>query len=359
MTAATGQRGAGAGDGVAEGSPPRRLRDEILAQPGNLERAAATFLPALRRAEPRRHGFDADPLVFTGMGASLFAAIPAALALRAAGRPALALPATEVLGPGGALADLGAAYVGVSQSGRSAETLAALRAVDAPRLALTNATGSPLADLADLVVPLGSAPDAGISVLTYTASLLAGAALASALVGGTPEVDVDVGGLAAAMAELLGRADAAAARLAARLGGARVIDLVGQEFSSASAGYGALLLREAARVPTASFDTRQYLHGPVEVAEDGVGAVLLGAGREVPLAGYLAAAGVAVLLVTAAGVRPPQGVEAVALPDVPAPLRPLLEAVPLQLLADHLAAARGLVPGGFRHYQRDTKVEPP
>jgi glutamine---fructose-6-phosphate transaminase (isomerizing) len=331
---------------------PGDFHDDVLAQPRNLERAAATFLPALGRAELRR--FQVRLLVFTGMGASLSAGVPAALILRAAGRPALAMPATAVLDPGGER--VGAAYVAISQSGRSAETIAALDAVERPRLALTNAATSQLAEVADVTLPIGSAPDAGIAVLSYTASLLAAAALASALVAGEPGLDVRR--LAAAVAEVLERADPVVRRVAGRLGDARAVDLAGSGFSAASAGYGALLLREAARIPAAGFDSHQYLHGPLEVAEAGVGAVLLGDGREVGLARYLAAAGAAVLLVAGRGVVAPGGVELVTLPDVPAPLRPILEAVPLQLLADRLARAGGLVPGRFRHHQDDTKAGP-
>jgi len=136
------------------------------------------------------------------------------------------------------------------------------------------------------------------------------------------------------------------------------VDVVGRGFSAASAGYGALLIREAARIPASGFDTHQYLHGPLKVAEAGMGAVLLGAEREVGLAGYLASAGVTVLLIPDTDVRVPDGVDVIRLPDVPAPLRPILEAIPLQLLADHLARARGLAPGVFRHHQDDTKVKP-
>jgi glucosamine--fructose-6-phosphate aminotransferase (isomerizing) len=342
---------AGPATAAGEVAPGDFLQD-VLAQPHNLERAAATFLPALGRAELRR--FQVRLLVFTGMGASLSAAVPAVLILRSAGRPALAMPATEVLGPGGGR--VGGAYVAISQSGRSAETVAALDAVERPRLVLTNAVTSRLAEVGDVTLPLGSAPDAGIAVLTYTASLLATAALASALLGG--KLGLDVGRLAAAVAEVLERADPVVRRVAGRLRDARAVDLAGSGFSAASAGYGALLLREAARVPAASFDSHQYLHGPVEVAEDGVGAVLLGDGREVALARYLAAAGAAVLLVAGAGVVAPDGVELVTLPEAPAPLRPVLEAVPLQLLADRLARDRGLVPGRFRHQQHDTKTGP-
>jgi glucosamine--fructose-6-phosphate aminotransferase (isomerizing) len=214
----------------------------------------------------------------------------------------------------------------------------------------------PLVDAADLALPIGSAPDASISVLTYTASLLASVALASALLAG--ELQVDARRLAEAVTELVERADAAAEQVAGRLADARAVDVVGQGLSTGSAGYGALLIREAARVPAASFDTRQYLHGPLEVAEAGMGAVLFGTGREVGLARHLALAGATVLLVAGSDVHALDGVDVIGLPDLPSPLRPVLEAVPVQLLADHLARARGLVPGSFRHRQDDTKVEP-
>jgi glucosamine--fructose-6-phosphate aminotransferase (isomerizing) len=341
------------------------FRDEILAQPRNLEQVAASFLPALAsaraRGELRRFGCGegAGPVIFTGMGASLFAALPAALTLHAAGRAAVTIPASGLLASGPGCPH--AAYVAISQSGRSAETLAALRAAPPPRLALTNTASTPLASVADLALPVRSAPDASLSVRTYTASLLAAEALAATLLGRAPAAEAEVGELAVAMAELVDRADAVTARLAAQLGQARAVDLVGQGRAAAAAGYGALLLRETTRIPAAAFDTHQYLHGPIEIAEEGVAAVLFGSGRELRLARDLASTGAAVLLVTPAGTRPPDEpanrLGVIPLPTGRPALQPILEAVPVQLLAAQLASARGLVPGTFRHHQPDTKVE--
>ena len=99
------------------------FRDSILGQPGNLRRSAETFLQALERVDLSQ--FERVPLVFTGMGASLLAVTPAVRALRAAGRQAFAAPATELLEPGGER--LGGAFIGLSQSGESAETNDAFR----------------------------------------------------------------------------------------------------------------------------------------------------------------------------------------------------------------------------------------
>lgn len=331
----------------------RPFREDVLAQPENLQRAGDAFLRALREADLR--DFDADPIVFTGMGGSFFAVVPGAAALRASGRRAFVVPATEILDPGSER--LGVAYVALSQSGRSAETVAAMQVAAPPRLALTNGGDGPLAEACDAALPIGSAPDAGISVLTYTASLLAVAALASLLAGRSPEMDP------AQLADLAGRlceaADPAARRVGERLAGVRAVDAIGRASSFASAGYAALLIRESARVPSALFDTHQYLHGPIEAAEPGTGALLFGNGREVQLARDLAAIGVVVLLVAGEDVGAVEGVEVIRLPRVAPILAPIMEAIPAQLVADHLARCRGLNPGAFRHEQPDTKLPAP
>ena len=126
--------------------------EDILDQPQNLARSREVFAQALQSADPSAF-VGSGPLVLTGMGSSCFAAMPASHALRAAGRPAFALSATELLEPGGNL--LGAAYVGISQSGKSAETVEGLSRVSAPRLSITNDGSGPLADLADVALPLG------------------------------------------------------------------------------------------------------------------------------------------------------------------------------------------------------------
>ena len=113
--------------------------EDILEQPENLARSHEIFTEALRDTD--LSAFEADPLVLAGMGSSYFAAIPASCALRGAGRAAFALSATELLEPGGDL--LGTAYVGISQSGKSAETVKGFSRVSAPRLALTNTGAGP------------------------------------------------------------------------------------------------------------------------------------------------------------------------------------------------------------------------
>jgi len=324
--------------------------EDILEQPANLARSHETFTEALHGTD--LSAFDADPLVLTGMGSSYFAVMPAVGALRAAGRAAFALSATELLEPGGNF--LGKAYVGISQSGKSAETVEGLSRVSAPRLALTNTGGGPLSELAEVALPIGSAEDTAIAVLTYTATLAAAGALASSL---GASLDFDWGRLPNLVAGVLEDGVSAAEEAAERFDGMEVLDFVGQGCSLASAAEGALLAREAVRLPAAYLDTLQYLHGPLEVAEPGRGCVLFGSGREIPLARDLVSYGASVLLITQASVPSTQNLRVFRIPEVPDPLAPILEILAIQLLTHRMARYRGLAADGFRHEQEDTKLE--
>lgn len=324
--------------------------EDILDQPENLARSHDIFAEALRDAD--LSAFGAGQVVLAGMGSSYFAAMPASCALRAAGRPAFALSATELLEPGAEL--LGAAYVGVSQSGKSAETVRGFSRVSAPRLALTNTGSGPLSELADVSLPIASARDAAIAILTYTATLAATATLCSSL--GAP-LDFDRARLPDLVAGVLEDSAAVANEAAERFEGMEVLDFVGRGSSLASAAEGALLTREAVRVPAAYMDTLQYLHGPLEVAEPGRGCVVFGSGREVRLAGDLASYGASVLLVTEAPVDSTENLRVVRIPEVPDVFKPILEILPVQLLTHHMSKARDLAADGFRYEQEDTKLE--
>jgi len=325
--------------------------EDILEQPANLARSREVFARAVQDADLSPFA-DSHPLVLTGMGSSYFAAIPAAHALRRTGHPAFALSATELLEPGGDL--LGAAYVGISQSGKSAETVEGFSRVSAPRLSLTNDGSGPLSDLADVALQVGSAQDTAIAILTYTATLSATAALADSL--GAP-LDFDWNRLPSIVSETLEESAPIANEAAELFGDMDVLDFVARGTSLASAAESALLLREAVRIPAAYMDTLQYLHGPIEVAEPGRGCIVFGSDREVHLAEDLASYGMAVLLITEASVERTRNLLVFHIPEMPDALAPIVQIIPIQLLTHRMAQVRGLSADGFRHEQDDTKLE--
>ncbi|MGH2867407.1 MAG: SIS domain-containing protein [Solirubrobacteraceae bacterium] len=328
------------------------FRTAIEAQPHNLRSAAQAFDDAI--AEVDLAALCEGTLVFAGIGASAHALIPAVRTLRAAGRRAFAVQATELANPGAR--GLGDAFVLVSQSGASAETVAALERIQgAPVIAISAHGGSPLAQAARAWLPLGPAPDTPVATLSYTATLQTLGMLCDTLLGERarnpvwerlPEHATDV----------IAGSDPIVEALAADFAGVATVDAVGGGPGHASAGETALLAREALRLPAAGMETREYLHGPLEAVAPGFGAIVFGRGREHNLAVALASFGATVALVSdrigAAG----DGVGLIALPEVPGLAAPILQILPVQLLVEHVARLRGLTIGELRRHQDDTKV---
>src|SRR6185437_1008814 len=160
-----------------EGMSAPSYRDGMLAQPANLLDAATPLRDALAATDlgALREG----TIVFSGIGASWHALLPAVRHLRSTGRRAFAVPAPQLPG----VRDLADAYVLISQSGRSVELLEAIEALPAERVyALSTRSDSPLAATAGAFLPLSPRQDSAVSTLSYTATLQALGMLAEELV---------------------------------------------------------------------------------------------------------------------------------------------------------------------------------
>jgi glucosamine--fructose-6-phosphate aminotransferase (isomerizing) len=331
----------------------RSFREAIGLQPENLRAAAAAFEEAIADVDlaPMRAG----TLVLSGIGASSFALVPAELELRAAGRRAVAVSSAELLGPGAA--SLGDAFVLVSQSGASAETVAALESLDGVPVVAISARGeSPLAQGADAWLPLGPLPDTTVSTLSYTATLQALGMLCEAVLG-TLGPDSVWSRLPELADEVLTRSDAVIDELAERFSTARALDAIGGGAAAASAGETALLAREALRLPATAMETRQYLHGPLEAVDSGFGCVVFGGEREHELASQLVSFGAAVALISDRAAAGSSGPATIQLPPVPELAAPILQILPVQLLIHRVAQTRGITIGELHRQQHDTKVD--
>ena len=325
----------------------RSFRDAIYEQPSNLQAAAAAFNDAASSVD--LSALCEGTLVLSGIGASAHALIPAMLALRAAGRRAFAVSAGELREA--SAAQLGDAFVLVSQSGASAETVAALECIDgAPVVAISAQGDSPLARAAHAWLPLGPAPDTPVATLSYTATLQALGMLCDTLLGRDLEVWSLVPSLAS---ELLERSDPVVSELASPFASVTALDAVGGGSAHASAGETALLGREALRLPSTGMETREYLHGPLEAVDAGFGCIVFGAERERELAAQMTAFGATVALI---GPGAPDAPGFVELPEISDLVGPILQILPVQLLVDHVAGRRGLEVGTLRRQQHDTKV---
>jgi glucosamine--fructose-6-phosphate aminotransferase (isomerizing) len=322
-------------------------REAVGRQPANLAAAAEAFAGAIAEVDLER--LRRGTIVFAGIGASAHALVPSVLALRAAGRRAFALQATE-LDDGGAR-ELADAFVLVSQSGASAETVAALEQIDGvPMIAISARGDSPLARASEAWLPLGPEPDTPVATLSYTATLQALGMFCDALLGVTESVWRQLPSLAETV---LATSAATAARLAEDFAGVTALEAVGGGPGLASARETALLAREALRLPATGMETREYLHGPLEAVAPGFGAVVFGRTRERALAAAMASFGAQVALVSDHG---GEGLAGFELPEVPPVAAAILQILPVQLLVDEVASRRGLTIGDLRRHQDDTKV---
>lgn len=298
---------------------------------------------------------DRPVIGITGIGASFAAAVVGAGELQRQRRRGVAIRACD-LDSGQNLAD---ALIGLSHRGRSIETVQAFREhPDAVRLAITNDTGSPLAEAADLHLTLANGSDATPSSTGYTATLLA---LGMAIETATGAAPADWAGLAAVVEQTLGLAAARMDRLGGLFENRRAIDCVGAGSAFGTADEASLLIREASRIPAAAYDTRHYLHGPMESMDATTGVIVFGAGREIALAENLREIGCPVVLVTTAeGIEESGVLTVIRVPSSDNRIaQGIIDILVPQLLAATLSDAAGLTDTKFRYRQSDTKIGQP
>lgn len=262
----------------------------------------------------------------------------------------------------------GALVIGISQSGRSpdiVETVAAARRQGAPTIAITNDPASELANAAADVIDVGAGPELAVAATkTYTAELLAIAllvdAFAAALDGSTEQSrEGELARLPTAIARAL-ETDADAQALARRLADRNRLIVIGRGYGYATARELALKVKELARVSADPYSAADFLHGPLALVEPGLPVVAIatsGAAAEDldELLARLGELGVErfVLSDRTAVVDAAEG--GIVLPaDVPEWLMPIVSIVPGQLLAMHLALARGVDPDEPRWIRKVT-----
>lgn len=237
--------------------------------------------------------------VLAGIGAS-YAALASPLAvLRQYGLPAFRTTCGDVQGwPGSS--DAGASVVvAVSQSGRSRETVELAErctAAGIPVVAITNRKVSPLAEVSSHVICLGEFADSRVSTVGFITTFAVLGELVDLIT--TNRVDPGWSGIGQLAQDTVVRLADRLAEFAANHLGTGAVDVVASSSQLTAAEALALLLREGPYVPASGYDTRSYLHGPMDCAGHGVTHVLFGNEREAQLATQLGERTDSVLLVS-------------------------------------------------------------
>ncbi len=258
----------------------------------------------------------------------------------------------------------GALVIGISQSGASPDIRAVLeegRRQGRPTLAITNDGASPLATLADHVVELHAGAERSIAATkTYTAQLAVIAAFA-ALWSGQPERLAELERLPTLVAATLAETSEIAKR-AARYRDIRDCVVIGRGYNYATAFELALKLKELTYTMAIPYSSADFRHGPIATIESGSPAILIMPGGAVfddmlDLASDLQRRNADLLVIS----EEPQ---ALALATTPLPLpgaapewlSPITAILPGQLLALHLALARGADPDAPRGLHKVTRT---
>ena len=325
------------------------LLEEIREQPESAARfldrqlgEAAAIAGEIRRRNPAF-------VLIAARGSSDHAAIYAQYVLGLRNRLPVALAAPSMFSLYGRPPAIDRAVViAISQSGASPDILAVVdeaRRQGALSIAVTNDPASPLAVAADRVLPLEAGEELAVAATkTYTAQLLAVAAISAALESTTGAADL--ARVPDALSSALD-ADGRAGELARAHAGASRAIVLGRGFEYGTAREWALKLQELTHVMAHSWSSADFEHGPLALLEPGL-----------PILAVLSddTAGAA-LLDLVRRVRAEHGTEVVTISSrvdagdldplpagagLPPWLAPIASIVPAQMFTWHLARARGL-----------------
>ncbi len=264
----------------------------------------------------------------------------------------------------------------VSQSGETADTLAAmrhLRAVGHKALAVVNVPESTLAREADALLRTLAGPEIGVaSTKAFTTQLatLACLAIGTARARGRLAVDREEE-LTRALDELPARVlqvlekDQEIRAIAHELTTARDVLYLGRGTSFAVALEGALKLKEISYIHAEAYAAGELKHGPIALIDESVPVIVVAPRDHLfektasNLQEVVARGGRVVLLSDAEGVAQlgDYAWKSVVLPPVDPFVAPILYAVPVQLLAYHTAVLKGTDVDQPRNLAKSVTVE--
>ena len=265
--------------------------------------------------------------------------------------------------------------VGIAQSGETADTLAAIRfakAMGARVVAVTNVVGSSITRDADAVLFTHAGPEIGVAATkTFLAQLVALNVLALYLAqergSMTPEKMAEtiesLWALPDQITDVL-RVSDDVLRAAKRYAHAPDFIFIGRGVGNAVAMEGALKLKEISYIHAEGYAAGELKHGAIALIEKGVPVVAVLTGQtmyEKMLANVeeVRARGADTILIAPHGDERARAL-ANELFEVPATkplLTPVLDTIPLQLLAYFVAKERGLSPDKPRNLAKSVTVE--
>jgi glucosamine--fructose-6-phosphate aminotransferase (isomerizing) len=264
----------------------------------------------------------------------------------------------------------------ISQSGETFDTLAALRycrEAGQKIIAIVNQPESTIAREADIVLPTLAGPEIGVaSTKAFTTQLAVLAAFTIALARARGTIDAaGEAALADQLAEIPSRAsevlhhDERIQEIAAEIALARDVLYLGRGTAFPLALEGALKLKEISYIHAEGYAAGEMKHGPIALIDDNVPVIVLAPPGDLfektlsNVEEVMARGGRVVMISDAAGVARLEGRLAfgIAVPHCAPFVAPLLYAIPIQLLAYHVAVIKGTDVDQPRNLAKSVTVE--
>jgi glucosamine--fructose-6-phosphate aminotransferase (isomerizing) len=264
----------------------------------------------------------------------------------------------------------------ISQSGETADTLAALRYARAARqtcLSIVNVANSSMAQESDGLLPTLAGKEIGVaSTKAFIAQLAVllmftlATARGNRLIGSQQEKELigQILKLPDAMSEFLSD-DQHIRRIARKLQHARHIIYLGRGIAFPLALEGALKLKEISYIHAEAYPAGELKHGPIALVDEQMPIVMIAPpgplySKSLSNLREVASRGARIILISdQAGVDAARDYieDALVMPDVADLLQPVLYTLPLQLLAYHVAVLKGTDVDQPRNLAKSVTVE--
>jgi glucosamine--fructose-6-phosphate aminotransferase (isomerizing) len=368
-----------------KGSFPHHMLKEIYEQPEALENAMRGRLDEddasahfgglnLDTQQLRR----ADRLILTACGTSYHAALVGEYLFEEFARIPVEVEYASEFRYRNPPIDRNTIVIAITQSGETADTLAALREskrMGHPTLAICNVVGSSIAREADGGVYLHAGPEVGVASTKAFSSQVAVLAMLALYLGRMRHLSSVQGGRM--IQELQAVPDAvrralqcheAVGAIAERFAHVNNCLYLGRQYLYPLALEGALKLKEISYIHAEGYPAAEMKHGPIALVDENTPSVFL-----IPPGGVvdkvmsnleeIKARGGPVIAIACEGDEDitrqvtARADEVVFVPEVPEYLQPLAAVVPLQLLAYHIALLRGCDVDKPRNLAKSVTVE--
>jgi glutamine---fructose-6-phosphate transaminase (isomerizing) len=269
----------------------------------------------------------------------------------------------------------GTLALAISQSGETADTLAALRwcrARNVATAALVNAHESTMAREAEFFLPTNAGPEIGVaSTKAFTSQLAALTALAVAAARQRGHIDdaeeARLAGLLLGTPRLIAESllvEDQVRAVAMEIAKARDVLYLGRGAMFPLALEGALKLKEISYIHAEGYAAGELKHGPIALVDEATPIIVIAPTDDLfektmsNMSEVVARGGRIVLFTDAAGVaHAPPGAHVIVAPQCDPMIAPLVFAGPIQLLAYHVAVQKGADVDQPRNLAKSVTVE--